>query len=88
MLFNNASVFAYLIGLIAVLIMWRIFIKPIKWLFKLFFNSILGGLILASVNLIGGFAGISITIGPLSALLAGVLGLPGVLLVILLEYML
>ncbi len=88
MLFDNASVFAYLIGLVTVLIMWRIFIKPLKWLFKLFFNSILGGLILASVNLVGGFAGISITIGPLSALLAGVLGLPGVLLVILLEYML
>ena len=88
MLFDNASVFAYLIGLMAVLIFWRIFINPIKLLFKLFFNSILGGLILASVNLVGGFAGISITIGPLSALLAGVLGLPGVLLVILLEYML
>ncbi len=88
MLFDIASIFAYLIGIVILLIICRLFIRPLKWLLKLAFNSILGGLILASVNFVGGFAGIYVTIGPLSAIIAGLLGIPGVLLVILLEYLL
>ena len=31
----------------------RIFIVPIKWIFKLVFNSILGGMVIWIINLIG-----------------------------------
>lgn len=31
----------------------RIFIVPIKWIFKLVFNSILGGIVIWIINLIG-----------------------------------
>ncbi len=88
MFFDGNSIFAYAFGLILVFIICRIFIKPIGWIFKLLLNGILGGLILAAVNFVGGFAGITIVISPLSALIAGVLGVPGVLLVALLQYLL
>lgn len=88
MIFDGTSIFAYAAGLVLVLALCRIFIKPIKWLVKLAINGILGGLILAAVNLVGGFAGFTVIISPLSALIAGVLGVPGVLLVILLQYLL
>lgn len=88
MIFTNGPIFTYALGLVAVLVICRIFIKPVKWLFRLALNGILGGLILAAVNFAGGFAGLYVTVSPLSALIAGTLGVPGVLLVILLQYLL
>ncbi len=84
--FDITSILAYAAGLVLMFVFCRIFIKPIKWLLKLLINGVLGGLILAAVNFVGGFAGITILINPLSALLAGLLGVPGVILVIILQY--
>ncbi|MBQ2932715.1 MAG: pro-sigmaK processing inhibitor BofA family protein [Clostridia bacterium] len=88
MFFDGSSVFAYGAGLLLVLVVCRIFIRPIKWMFKLLTSSLLGGLILAAVNFMGGFAGFCVTISPLAALFAGTLGVPGVLLVVFLQYLL
>ncbi|MBR5614847.1 MAG: pro-sigmaK processing inhibitor BofA family protein [Clostridia bacterium] len=88
MIFDSASVIAYSFGLVVLFFLCRIFAKPIKWLLKLIINGVLGGLILAAVNFVGGFAGIFIAINPLTALIAGLLGVPGVILVILLQYIL
>ena len=87
MMFTGNSILAYAIGLVLVFILCRIFIRPIKWAFKLLINTAIGGFILAIVNLVGGFAGITVVIGPFSALLTGLLGVPGVLLVIFLQYL-
>ena len=87
MMFDSSSIFAYAIGLVLIFVLCRIFIKPIKWMLRLFVNAAIGGLFLAAVNFAGGFAGITVVISPLSALLAGLLGVPGVLLVILLQYL-
>lgn len=88
MFFDNSSVFAYAISLIVVLIICRIFIKPIKWILRFALNGIFGALILAAVNFAGGFAGIYVIISPIAAAIAGTLGVPGVLLVIVLQYLL
>lgn len=84
--FDTTSILAYATGLILLFVFCRIFIKPIKWMLKLLINGILGGLTLAAVNFVGGFAGITVIINPLSAVLAGLLGVPGVILVIILQY--
>jgi len=88
MIIDMPSVLAYVLGLILTFAICRIFIKPLKLLLKLLINGIIGGFILAAVNFLGGFAGVSVIINPLSALIAGVLGVPGVILVILLQYIL
>lgn len=87
MMFDSSSVFAYAVGLVLIFVLCRIFIKPLKWLLRLLINAAMGGLLLAAVNFAGGFAGITVVISPLSALLAGLLGIPGVILVILLQYL-
>ena len=87
MFLNNTSIFAYAIGLLLVFVLCRIFIKPLKWVFKLGLSGVFGGLILAAINFAGGFAGISVTVSPLAALIAGTLGFPGVVLVIALQYL-
>lgn len=86
--FDITSILAYMAGLVMVFVFCRIFIKPIRWMLKLIINGILGGLILAAVNFAGGFAGITVIINPLSALISGLLGVPGVILVIILQYLL
>ena len=88
MIFNTSSIVAYAVGLVLIFILCRIFIKPIKWVLKLLFNSILGGLILTALNFAGGFLGVSVSITPLTALLSGCLGIPGVFLVVILQYVL
>jgi len=88
MVFDTMSIFAYAVGLIFIYILLRIFIKPIKWLLKCLWGGLLGGLVLSLVNLVGGFAGVFVTVNPLTALISGFLGVPGVVMVILLQYIL
>lgn len=88
MLFDGMSILAYCFGLILIYILCRVFSKPLARLLKLLVSGILGGLTLAAINLVGGFAGICIAINPLTALISGVLGLPGIALIILLKYFL
>ena len=38
----------------------KIFIVPIKWILKLVFNSILGGVLIGIINFIGGMCGFHI----------------------------
>ena len=88
MVFDTMSIIAYVVGLILIYVCCWIFIRPLKWLFKLLFNGVLGGLILVAINFIGGFAGLHITINPLSALITGLLGVPGVVQIIILQFIL
>lgn len=88
MVFDSTSAIAYALGLVIIFILCRVFAKPLKWVLKLLLNGVIGGLILAAVNFVGGFAGINIIINPFSSLLAGLLGVPGVILVVLLQYIL
>ena len=72
-------------GLLLLLLFFKILAKPIKWILKLLLNALLGLVVLVVVNFFGSFVGLTITIGWISALVAGILGLPGVILLILIE---
>lgn len=63
---------------IAAFLLLRIFKKPIKLLFKLLLNAAIGFVVLYLINIFG----IGIEINLLNALIAGVLGLPGVIILI------
>lgn len=58
---------------------------PIKIIIKLIINALVGGLLLFFFNLVGGIFGLSIMINPLNAIIAGVLGVPGVILILILQ---
>jgi len=72
-------------AVVFVFIFIKILATPIRWAFKLLLNALLGFGILLIVNFLGSFIGISISIGWVSALVAGILGVPGVILLILIE---
>lgn len=74
-------VVAFAIGLIILCLIGKIVSLPVKLLWKMITNSIVGAVMLWIVNLFG--AGIQITF--IKALVAGVFGIPGVLVVVLLS---
>lgn len=77
-----------ILGLLLLILFFKIIAKPIKWILKLLLNAFLGLIILVVVNYLGEFVGLKITIGWLSAIVVGVLGLPGVVLLLLIENLL
>lgn len=77
------SVMAYGGGILAVIFICFILTKPVKWILKLVLNGILGGVMLLIINAVGSSIGLSIPINPVSALVSGILGFPGVVLLVL-----
>lgn len=82
----STSTIIVAVGLFLLLALFlTILAKPIKWAMKLLINALVGFVILFIVNFFGGFIGLNITVGWISALVAGILGIPGVILLILVE---
>ena len=76
---------------LGVLLLWlllRILRKPIKWALKLLLNALLGFVGLTLLNVVGGRIGIGLNVNWFNALVTGVLGIPGVLLLLLFKYIL
>ena len=69
---------------IAVLIVMRIFTLPVKWIFKLLLNTVLGFVGLFLVNWLGSYIGISLGI---NAVVVGTFGIPGLILLLLLRWL-
>lgn len=76
---------AYILAATIALIVCRIFIKPLKGIFILVLNSLLGGLGLYIFNLIFASFGFAIGLNPVTAAVCGMLGLPGLVLLILVK---
>ena len=74
---------AFAIGIIVLCLIAKIISLPLRLIWKLITNSIVGAVLLWLVNLFG--LGIQITF--FKALIAGVFGVPGVLAVIIMQYM-
>lgn len=58
---------------------------PVKVVLKLIYNSILGGIILLVINLIGGIFRFTIAFNIASSFAAGTLGVPGIALLVVLK---
>lgn len=80
-----SALIAYILGIALVCFIGKIFLLPIRILWKFVYNGIIGGLLLWVVNFIGAYAGFHIGINIITALVAGFLGIPGVILLIVLK---
>lgn len=76
---------AFGVGLLFLYILAKFFVLPIKVITKLLMNGIIGGVMLVVLNYFGDYVGLNIPINLFSALVAGFLGLPGILLLIALQ---
>ncbi|AEM77576.1 inhibitor of the pro-sigma K processing machinery [Thermoanaerobacter thermohydrosulfuricus] len=79
-------IIAYLIGLFLLYLLGWLLVVPRKILLRIIINGIIGGLILFIINLIGKSLGLYIAINPVTALVVGFLGIPGIILLIILQH--
>lgn len=71
-------------AIILLFIFGKLFLWPLKIILKLAVNSLIGGAAILLINIIGAEIGIIIPLNMLNALIVGVLGLPGAILLIVL----
>ena len=79
------NILIFIVALAAVCIIAKLLSAPIKLIIKILINALIGGIVLIILNWIGGNFGISIPINFLTALITGVLGVPGVIICLILS---
>ena len=85
---GSIPMFLLVIGILLFLLLIRLLTKPIKWALKLLLNALIGFAGLALLNLLGGQIGLSLPLNWFNAIITGLLGIPGVVLLLLLKYVL
>lgn len=76
------SILAIFFAIGAVYVLGMLLVLPIKLIVRLVINGVIGAIALIVFNLFGTYFGITIGVNPITALIAGFLGIPGVLLMI------
>lgn len=79
---------AWVAGVLIVMALGKALLWPMKFVLKLVINGVLGGLAIILINLLGQPFGLFIPLNIVSALVAGILGLPGIILLVILQFLL
>ena len=79
------NILAYLTCICFIFLFGRIFIVPIKKILKLIINSVLGGIVIFLINIIGANFGFHIGLNLVTSILIGILGIPGVVCLIIVK---
>jgi len=74
----NTNIITYLACICFLFIFGRIFILPLKKILRLIINSVLGGVAIFLINLVGQNFGFHIGLNFFTGIIVGLLGLPGV----------
>lgn len=69
-------------------LLFKLLKRPIKWAFKMLLNALIGFVGLFILNFLGAFIGISLGVNWFNAIITGVFGIPGVILLLLIKYIL
>ena len=77
-----------LIAVIAVILILKLLTAPIRFAGKMLINALVGYVVLFLLNFAGGLVGLSLGINWFNALVVGIFGAPGVVLLLLLKYLL
>lgn len=84
----NQKVIAGLLAVFFLIALIRIFSTPLRIALRLLVNTLLGFLALWATNLTAGITGITLGLNLLNALVIGILGLPGFVLLLLTQWVL
>ena len=74
-------------AIILIFIVGKLFVWPIKLVLKLAASSLIAGAAIVLINTAGAGLGISIPLNVLNALTAGVLGIPGLVLLLIFSFL-
>lgn len=79
------NIVTYLACICFIIIFGKILIVPIRKTFKLILNSILGGVTIFIINLIGSNFDFHIGLNFITSVLVGILGLPGAVCIVIIK---
>lgn len=82
---ENYAFLVYIGCIIMILILGRIFIFPLKKILKLIINSAVGAILIYIINIVGASFNFHIGLNWGTILCSGILGIPGVVLLIVLK---
>ena len=77
-----------LIAVIAIFLILKLLTAPIRFAAKMLINALVGFVVLFLLNFAGSIVGLSLGINWFNALVVGIFGAPGVVLLLLLKYLL
>lgn len=80
--------FMFVLGVTLIALVGRLLLIPGKFIWRIAANGVAGALILLGINFLSRFTGFSLPLNPFSALTAGFLGIPGIVLLWVLTYLL
>ena len=75
-------------AIVFVALLVKVLSAPIRWIFKMLLNAVLGFVVLFLFNFFGDYVGLIIPITTVSALVTGIFGVPGVIVLALLQFIL
>ncbi|MDU1414682.1 MAG: pro-sigmaK processing inhibitor BofA family protein [Clostridium sp.] len=81
-----SNIVYFIIAILIIFIVAKLFSWPFKVLINLIINGVVGAILLYLINFVGGHFGLILPINAVTALIAGILGIPGVLFLIILNY--
>ena len=84
----NQKIIAALLAGFFIIALLRVFSAPVRVALRLLLNTLLGFLVLWAVHLTAGITGITLGLNLWNALVVGVLGVPGFLLLLLVQWVL
>lgn len=82
---ENHTLIIYLACICFLFLFGRIFILPLKSVIKLILNSVLGGIIIYIINLVGGMFQFHIGLNYITIIFVAILGVPGAMLLTILK---
>ena len=82
------NILSVLIPVFLIFVLLRIIALPVRFAVKVFLNCACGFACLWLLNWISGFTGVFFPINPVTAVIAGFLGLPGIAVLAVVQYIL
>lgn len=80
------SILPFLIAMVVLFVILKLVSMPFKVVIRFLLNSVLGGLVILVINYIGTSYGVGIGLNVFTSIFVGITGLPGVLVLFLLNY--
>ncbi len=81
------QIIAIFFGLLVIYVLARLLYLPAKILLTLLGNTVVGGSLLFLFNAVGAYFGVGIGINVLTAVIVGLLGIPGIFLLMILQHL-
>ena len=75
----------FIIAIAVLFIVLKILSLPMKLIIKLVVNGLIGGVVIWVINLIGASFGFTIALNWITALVVGILGIPGVIILAIIQ---